>query len=80
MFVGEKGRLIADYGKYQLLPEEFAKSFQVPPQSIPKSLGHHKEWCEAIKTGGVTTCHFGYSGRSPRRSCLATSRIAPARS
>jgi predicted dehydrogenase len=63
MFVGEKGKLIADYGKYQLLPDEFAKSFQAPPQSIPKSLGHHKEWCEAIKSGGVTTCNFGYSGR-----------------
>ena len=25
-------------------------------------MGHHQEWVEAIKTGGTTTCHFGYSG------------------
>ena len=62
MFVGEKGKLISDYGKYQLLPEEFAKDFKPPSPSIPKSLGHHKEWCEAIKSGGTTTCNFGYSG------------------
>jgi predicted dehydrogenase len=63
MFVGEKGKLISDYGKHQLLPEEFAKDFKAPPKSIPASVGHHKEWCEAIKTGGPTTCNFDYSGQ-----------------
>jgi predicted dehydrogenase len=62
LFVGEKGKLIADYGRLQLLPDEFAKDFQPPAKSIPASIGHHKEWCEAIKSGGTTTCHFGYSG------------------
>ena len=31
-------------------------------KSIPNSIGHHKEWIEAIKTGGTTTCNFDYSG------------------
>jgi len=62
LFVGEKGKLIADYSRLQLLPDEFAKDFQPPAKSIPASIGHHKEWCEAIKSGGTTTCHFGYSG------------------
>ncbi|HEY2908942.1 MAG TPA: gfo/Idh/MocA family oxidoreductase, partial [Gemmataceae bacterium] len=31
-------------------------------KSIPASIGHHKEWTEAIKTGGPTTCNFAYSG------------------
>src|SRR5262249_9076323 len=26
------------------------------------SIGHHKEWIEACKTGGPTTCNFDYSG------------------
>ena len=30
--------------------------------SIPSSIGHHREWLEAIRTGGPTTCHFAYSG------------------
>lgn len=62
LFVGEKGQLVAGYGNYKVLPEAFAKDFTPPPPSIPKSLGHHKEWTEAVKTGGPTTCNFGYSG------------------
>ena len=62
LFVGEKGMLISDYGKHTLLPEEKFANFQRPEPSIPNSIGHHKEWTHAIKTGGTTTCHFGYSG------------------
>jgi predicted dehydrogenase len=62
LFVGEKGQLVADYSKYRLLPDSFAKDVGPPPQSIPKSLGHHKEWTEACKTGKRTTCDFAYSG------------------
>jgi predicted dehydrogenase len=62
LFVGDKGMLISDYGKHTLLPEEKFKDFQRPAQFIPNSIGHHKEWTQAIKTGGNTTCHFGYSG------------------
>lgn len=62
LFIGSKGQLLADYGKLKLMPDEFAKSVPVPPKSIPASIGHHKEWTEAIKTGGPTTCNFAYSG------------------
>ena len=62
LFVGDKGMLLADYGKHMLLPEEKFKSFTPPPQSIPPSLGHHAEWVHACKTGTPTTCHFGYAG------------------
>jgi len=62
LFVGSKGMLLSDYNKHVLLPEKDFAGFVRPPQSIPPSLGHHKEWIEACKTGGPTTCHFGYSG------------------
>lgn len=62
MFVGKKGKLVADYGKYLILPEEFAKDFKPPAKTIAPSIGHHKEWTEACKTGGTTSCHFGYAG------------------
>lgn len=61
LFVGEKGMLLADYGNHVLLPEEQYKDFQRPPQSIPESIGHHKEWTEACKTGAPTTCNFEYA-------------------
>ena len=62
LFVGEKGMLISDYGRHALLPDEKFKDFQKPAPFIPNSIGHHKEWTQAIKTGGTTTCHFDYSG------------------
>jgi len=62
LFVGEKGKLVADYNKQALLPEEFGNSVTRPGQSIPPSVGHHKEWIEAAKTGGRTTCNFDYAG------------------
>ena len=60
--IAKGGRLVADYGKYLVYPDAFAKDFKAPAPSIPKSIGHHKEWTEAIKGNGKTTCHFDYSG------------------
>lgn len=62
LFVGDKGMLLSDYGKYLLLPEEKFKGFTPPPKTIPDSIGHHKEWLHACKTGAPTTCNFSYSG------------------
>lgn len=62
LFIGEKGMLIADYDKHQLLPKERFADFKRPEPFIPESIGHHREWIEACKTGGPTTCNFDYSG------------------
>ncbi len=62
LFVGEKGMLLANYDKWKLLPEKDFEGFTPPAPSIPNSIGHHKEWVEACKNGGVTTCNFDYSG------------------
>ena len=62
LFVGSQGMLLSDYGKHALLPEDQFKDFQRPPKSIPDSIGHHKEWIQACKTGSPTTCPFSYSG------------------
>ena len=62
LFVGEDGMVLADYTRHYLLPEKKFVGFTPPPPSIPSSIGHYREWLEAIRTGGTTTCHFGYSG------------------
>jgi predicted dehydrogenase len=62
LFIGEKGSLIADYNRHALLPEKEFEGFHAPPHSIPNSIGHHKEWIQACKTGTLTTCNFDYSG------------------
>jgi predicted dehydrogenase len=62
LFVGEKGQLVSDYGKHKLLPEKDFEGFKRPEPFIAKSIGHHREWIEAIKSNGKTTCNFDYSG------------------
>jgi hypothetical protein len=63
MFVGEKGTLLADYGKRILLPENEFKDFEPPEPWISPSPGHHQEWIRACKTGEPTLCNFDYSGK-----------------
>jgi predicted dehydrogenase len=62
LFIGSEGMLISDYNKHRLLPEEKFIDFERPQPFIPDSIGHHREWVEACKTGGKTTCSFDYSG------------------
>ncbi|MCX7426458.1 MAG: Gfo/Idh/MocA family oxidoreductase [Planctomycetia bacterium] len=62
LFIGAKGMLLADYGRRMLLPEPQYTDFKAPEPTIPASIGHHKEWIVACKTGSPTTCNFDYSG------------------
>jgi predicted dehydrogenase len=70
MFVGEKGKLLADYGKRILWPEEQYKDFKAPEPTIPPSLGHYQEWIHACKTGAPTLCNFDYSGKLVEHNLL----------
>jgi predicted dehydrogenase len=71
-FVGERGVLVADYGRRLLLPEEKFKDFKPPAKSIAASVGHHEEWFRACKSGSPTTCNFGYSGALSETVLLGT--------
>ncbi|MDB6027807.1 MAG: putative dehydrogenase [Verrucomicrobiales bacterium] len=60
LFIGDKGMLVADYGKYKLLPDNKFVGFTPPAESIPNSIGHYEEWFEGCKHGTPTSCNFGY--------------------
>jgi predicted dehydrogenase len=60
LFMGPEGKLLATYSKWKLYPEKKFADFAGPPQTIPDSIGHHREWVEACKTGGPTSCRFSY--------------------
>lgn len=62
LFVGEKGMLLADYGRHVLLPESEFADLNRPKPFIPSSIGHHAEWIKACKEGTATTCNFDYAG------------------
>ena len=64
LFVGTEGKIFADYGRCQLLPEEKFKEFKRPAASIPNSIGHYREWIKAIYDNKPENClcQFDYSG------------------
>jgi predicted dehydrogenase len=74
LFVGEKGQLLADYGKYKLFPEDKFKDFEPPKPTIAASLGHHKEWIVACMKNEPMTplCNFSYSGPLAETVLLGT--------
>jgi predicted dehydrogenase len=72
LFIGDKGQLVSDYGRNVLLPREKFKDFEPPKQTIPPSLGHHKEWIHGCKTGEPTLCNFDYSGALVENNLLGT--------
>jgi predicted dehydrogenase len=63
LFVGERGKLLADYGRKQIFMLDGAAAPSDPPKSIAPSVGQYKEWLDACKTGSPTLCNFGYSGK-----------------
>lgn len=62
LFVGDKGMLLADYGRLHLLPEADFKDYKRPDPYIASSIGHHNEWIKACMEGGKSLCDFSYSG------------------
>ena len=72
LFVGSGGMILSNYGQRWLLPEEKFAGFKPPEQTIPPSIGHHKEWIEGIKTGSKTMCNFDYAGALTEAVLLGT--------
>ncbi|NNE93673.1 MAG: gfo/Idh/MocA family oxidoreductase, partial [Verrucomicrobiales bacterium] len=61
LFIGEDGMLLADYGKYQLLPE--GREYKLPKPWIEPSPGQQAEWIRACKGDKrEPLCKFSYSG------------------
>ena len=65
IFVGDKGKLLSrgeGTRTLRFLPASRINDYKQPPQSLPRSLGHHKEWIEACKGNGTTESDFSFAG------------------
>src|SRR5439155_23875920 len=61
LLIGDKGHLYSpdDYGaQFFLLPKADFEGYQGPPETIPRSPGHYKEWVEACKGGPAAYSNF----------------------
>ncbi|MEI7940147.1 MAG: gfo/Idh/MocA family oxidoreductase, partial [Verrucomicrobiota bacterium] len=65
IFVGDKGKMLVKGwgGEHpRLIPESADKAYQRPPKTLPRSVGHYKEWGQACKTGSPTRSNFDFAG------------------
>ena len=66
LLVGAKGSIYSDCPwntRFVLLPKEKLQSIKAgPPQTLPVSVGHHREWVEACKGNGKTFSSFEIGG------------------
>ena len=63
--VGDKGKMLVKGwgGEHpRLIPESADKAYQRPPKTLPRSIGHYKEWVQACKTGSPTRSNFDFAG------------------
>jgi len=65
LMVGTKGVLFSggDYGDgWKLLPKENFEGHKGPPETLPRSPGHHAEWIRACKGGPKAMSNFDHAG------------------
>lgn len=60
LFEGTEGRILADYGTNKVFLNSGKTAEPVKPW-ITDSIGHHKEWLHAIRTGASTGSTFEYA-------------------
>jgi predicted dehydrogenase len=62
MFQGTEATLVTDYGTHKIIPEK-GRTIPEIPRTMPRSVGHHREWLNAIKTRAQCSCNFAYGHR-----------------
>jgi predicted dehydrogenase len=58
LFVGDTGKLLNE----RLIPESRMADYGKPPQLLPRSPGHFKEWIDACKGGKPAGANFDWAG------------------
>ncbi len=75
IFVGDKGKMYVEgWGgnSPRLIPEAKMKAYKRPPKTLPRSIGHHKEWIQACKSGSQTRSNFDFAGPLTEAVLLGT--------
>ncbi|MHB8974602.1 MAG: Gfo/Idh/MocA family protein [Pirellulaceae bacterium] len=62
LFIGDKGMLLCDYGRYQLLPEADFAGYQPPEPTLPRVASHYADWLDACRNGTQSSANFEYAG------------------
>jgi predicted dehydrogenase len=57
-FFGTKGTMHGHYNDYKIISE--GEEIKEPDPFLPRSVGHHREWLDAIKSRQACSCNFEY--------------------
>jgi predicted dehydrogenase len=63
LYVGTRGKILCgSHGANgaRIIPEEKMAAYKQPPQTLPRSIGHRKEWIEACKGGPKPGSNFDH--------------------
>ena len=62
LFIGDHGTIMCGFSGEgpRLLPESRMKTFQPPPETLPRSIGHDREWIGACKGGKPAGANFEF--------------------
>ncbi len=75
LFVGDKGKMLVEGwgGRLpRLIPDQKDREYKRPPKTLPRSIGHHKEWVEACKGGPAPRSNFDFAGPLTEAVLLGT--------
>jgi predicted dehydrogenase len=77
-FSGEKGTMLCGgwSGAPTLFPKELRESFQAPPKTIPRSIGHRAEWIKACKDKRPEDAKAGFAYSGPFTEGLLVGNLA----
>jgi predicted dehydrogenase len=64
LFVGDNGKILCDFqgSNPRIIPDSKMQAYKQPPQTLPRSIGHDKEWFRACKGGQPGGANFEISG------------------
>lgn len=77
-FAGDKGTILCGgwAGTPRLIPESRMQSFQAPPKTIPRSIGHIPEWLRACKERKPDDSKAGFAYSGPYTEALLVGNLA----
>jgi len=65
LYVGDKGKILCgSHGAngLRIWPEQRMQEYLRPPKTLPRSVGHYKEWITSCKGGEPAASNFDYAG------------------
>jgi hypothetical protein len=76
LFIGDKGMITTGtYGEWtRLIPVEKMRDYEFPPEMLPRSPGHYRDWIRACK-GGTPACS-NFSVSAPFTEWIALGALA----